>query len=246
MADERVVVVTGAAKGIGHAVARRFQREGWQVLGLDVEASGEAPFELVACDVSKEEMVRDAITRAVDSYGHLDALVNSAGIIVVGPVEEMDWQDFERLFAVNMGGTWLTCKYALPIMKRQKGGVIINVASVSGHVGQVDHALYGATKGAIIAFTRALALEAAPYGIRALSVSPGSIDTDMLRGDVARESERLGVDYEELCKEREREQALQRWADPSEVAGPVYFLATQDASFMTGTDVLVDAGWTAR
>jgi NAD(P)-dependent dehydrogenase (short-subunit alcohol dehydrogenase family) len=120
------------------------------------------------------------------------------------------------------------------------------MASVSGHVGQTDHALYGATKGAILSFCRALAWEAAPWGIRVNSVSPGSVDTPMLRGDVESEAERYGRPYEEVKRERESEQALGRWADPREIAEAILFLASAQSSFVTGTDVLVDAGWVAK
>jgi NAD(P)-dependent dehydrogenase (short-subunit alcohol dehydrogenase family) len=131
-------------------------------------------------------------------------------------------------------------------MTRQGGGVIVNMASVSGHVGQVDHVLYGATKGAILSLTRALAWELAPHNIRVVSVSPGSVDTEMLRSDIRMESAHLGTPFDELKVEREAEQALGRWAAPSEIADPVFFLASQAGSFITGADLLVDGGWTAR
>jgi NAD(P)-dependent dehydrogenase (short-subunit alcohol dehydrogenase family) len=131
-------------------------------------------------------------------------------------------------------------------MKQQKCGAIINMASVSGHVGQTDHVMYGATKGAIIAMTRALAWELAPYNIRVNSISPGSVDTPMLRGDITLESNRTGMTFEEVKKIREAEQAFNRWADPSEIAEPIYFLASDSASFITGTDLLVDCGWVAK
>ena len=141
---------------------------------------------------------------------------------------------------------FLTCKHFVPLMKARKAGAIGNMASVSGHVGQVRHAIYGSTKGAVLSFTRALAWELAPYGIRVNSVSPGSVDTPMLRNDVMGEAKRLGVSFERMKKEREGEQAFKRWADPMEVAEAIYFLASDSASFVTGTDLLVDCGWTAR
>ena len=122
----------------------------------------------------------------------------------------------------------------------------MNVGSVSGHVGQVDHVLYGATKAAVIGMCRALAWELAPANIRVNSVSPGSVDTAMLRGDIALESERTGSPFDEVKTLREGEQAFGRWADPSEIAEAVYFMASSGASFMTGSDLLVDCGWTAR
>jgi NAD(P)-dependent dehydrogenase (short-subunit alcohol dehydrogenase family) len=131
-------------------------------------------------------------------------------------------------------------------MKKQRSGVIVNMGSVSGHVGQMDHVMYGATKGAIIAMTRALAWELAPFNIRVNSISPGSVDTPMLRGDIDLESKRTGVPFEVVKKEREAEQAFKRWADPMEIAEPIYFLANDGASFVTGSDWLVDCGWVAK
>jgi len=120
------------------------------------------------------------------------------------------------------------------------------MGSVSGHVGQTDHVMYGATKGAIIAMTRALAWELAPYNIRVNSISPGSVDTPMLRGDITLEANRTGMAFAEVKKLREAEQAFNCWADPSEIAEPIYFLASDSASFITGTDLLVDCGWVAK
>ena len=140
----------------------------------------------------------------------------------------------------------MTCKHAIPVMQRTGGGSIVCMASVSGHVGQTDHALYGATKGAIISMVRALAWELAPYGIRVNSVSPGSVDTAMLRGDISIEADRLSMSFDDVKAEREAEQALGRWADPAEIAEAVCFLAGTSASFITGTDLLVDGGWVAR
>lgn len=147
---------------------------------------------------------------------------------------------------VNLGGVFLGCKHAIPLMDESGGGVIVNLSSVSAHVGQIDHSLYGATKGAVLAIGRALAWELAPLNIRVASVSPGSVDTEMLRSDIRIEAERTGSTFDEVKAIREKEQALGRWADPSEIAEAVSFLASGKASFVTGADLLVDCGWVAR
>lgn len=247
-----VAVVTGAARGIGGAIASRFAQEGFAVCGLDVAGTEKLPaleagaVSLVHCDVGVEMEVAAVLASIEEQAGATDVLVNAAGIIVVGPVEELSMTDFRRMVEVNLGGQFLTVKHALPGMKRHRQGVILNIGSVSGHVGQIDHSIYGSTKGAVIAFTRALAVEVAPFNIRAVSLSPGSVDTEMLRSDVRSEAARLGRSFEELRGERENEQALHRWADPSEIAGLAYYLASPEAGFITGTDVLIDGGWTAR
>ncbi len=251
----RVAVVTGAARGIGHATARRFASAGYAVAAIDVAEEPEPglldaglPGEVawMPCDVSDEPAVERVVTEVVSRFGRIDAVVNVAGVIVVKPLEETSWADFKRMVDVNLGGTFLMCKHAIPVMKAQHSGAIVNMASVSGHVGQTDHVIYGATKGAILSFVRALAWELAPSGIRVSSVSPGSVDTDMLRGDVASEAERMGRSYASVKAEREAEQALGRWASPEEIAEAVYFLASDASSFVTGADLLVDGGWVAK
>jgi NAD(P)-dependent dehydrogenase (short-subunit alcohol dehydrogenase family) len=131
-------------------------------------------------------------------------------------------------------------------MQQQKHGAVVNLGSVSGHVGQIDHALYGSTKAAVIALCRGLAWEMAPYNIRINSISPGSVDTAMLRGDIDIESRASGRSFAEVKTMREGEQALGRWADPAEIAAAIYFMISSEASFVTGADLLVDCGWTAR
>jgi len=198
------------------------------------------------CDISREDEVKRAVAEVNRKFGRVDCLLNIAGIVLVKPVDETTWEEYRRTMDVNFGGIFLMCKHVVPIMKRQRSGSIVNAGSVSGHVGQVRHAVYGASKGAIISFTRALAWELARYGIRVNSLSPGSVDTPMLRADVRGESKRLGVSFGRVKKEREAEQAFGRWANPREIAEAVYFLATDSSSFVTGTDLLVDCGWTAK
>jgi NAD(P)-dependent dehydrogenase (short-subunit alcohol dehydrogenase family) len=247
----RVALVTGAARGIGAATARRFAAAGYRVVGADViereAVEGVSDeWELVRCDVADEAAVAELVARTSTAAGGIDVLVNVAGVVLVKPLEETTWDEFTRVSNVNVGGTFLLCKHVIPVMRRQGGGSIVNVGSVSGHVGQVDHVLYGATKAAVIGMCRALAWELAPANIRINSVSPGSVDTAMLRGDIALESERTSTPYGDVKKLREGEQAFGRWADPSEIAEAVYFMASSGASFVTGSDLLVDCGWTAR
>jgi len=244
----RIVVVTGAAQGIGRSVAERFAAEGDIVYGLDISEPDEPVqgFTLNVCDVSNEKDVAGVINRIAADHGQIDVVANIAGIVVVGPIEDTSWADFCRVSEVNVGGVFLVCKHAIPLMKASKHAVIVNAGSVSGHVGQVDHAVYGSTKAGVIAFTRALAWELAPHGIRVVSVSPGSVDTAMLRADCQLEAARTGTPYADVVAMREAEQAFQRWAHPDEIASVVTFLASDGASYVTGADVLVDCGWTAK
>jgi NAD(P)-dependent dehydrogenase (short-subunit alcohol dehydrogenase family) len=254
--DTSVAIVTGGANGIGEATAKLFAQNHYAVAVIDVvdrveQVAAEIKSDGGEClftkgDVSNESYVKAFVDQVMKVYGRIDALVNNAGIVVVKPLEEIDWADFRRVVDVNLGGIFLFCKHVLPIMKRQASGAIVNMGSVSGHVGQIDHTIYGATKGAIIAFTRALAWEVAKHKIRVNSISPGSVDTPMLRSDIELESRRTGISYDTVKREREAEQAFNRWADPREIAEAIYFLASEKASFITGTDLLVDCGWVAK
>jgi NAD(P)-dependent dehydrogenase (short-subunit alcohol dehydrogenase family) len=256
MTEKKVVIVTGSARGIGAACVRVFARQGYVAVGLDVLPEGQKVAEEVngqggeslflPCDVADEKQVATCVAQVGEKYGRIDALVNNAGVVLVKPFDQITWDEFKHTIDINLGGHFLLCKFVLPFMKKQKSGVIVNMGSVSGHVGQTDHVMYGATKGAIIAMTRALAWELAPYNIRVNSISPGSVDTPMLRGDITLESNRTGIPFEAVKKEREAEQAFKRWADPAEIAEPIYFLASEGASFVTGADWLVDCGWVAK
>lgn len=253
--ERRVALVTGAARGIGAATVRRFLDEGYAVVAVDTLAETEAELlargPLPACeyrvgDVADERSVSAVVAATMAAHGRIDVLANVAGIVLVEPLEETSWDEYRRVVDVNLGGTFLYCKHVVPAMKAQRRGSIVNMASVSGHVGQTDHVLYGATKGAILALCRALAWELAPYRVRVNSISPGSVDTPMLRGDCETEASRTGRAYADVKAEREAEQALGRWADPSEIAEAIYFMASDAASFVTGTDLLVDSGWAAK
>ena len=256
MNAKKVCIVTGSARGIGAACLQVFAHHDYAVIGLDVLPEGQQVVDginrqggeclFLACDVSDEKQVVACIQTVGEKYGRVDTLVNNAGVVLVKPFDQITWDEFKRTIDINLGGHFLLCKYVLPLMKKQKSGVIVNMGSVSGHVGQMDHVMYGATKGAIIAMTRALAWELAPWNIRVNSISPGSVDTPMLRGDITLESNHTGIPFEVVKKEREAEQAFKRWADPAEIAEPIYFLASEGASFVTGADWLVDCGWVAK
>lgn len=249
MSTEKVALITGAAQGIGAAAAGRFAESEYRVVASDLAGRVQAirdDVERLECDVSDEASVEAAVAEVVARFGRIDVLVNNAGVVLVKPLEETSWDDFRRVADVNVGGAFLLCKHTLPVMKKQRSGSIVNVSSVSGHVGQTDHAVYGATKGAVLSFTRALAWEVADFGIRVNSISPGSVDTPMLRGDVELEAGRYGRPVEEVRRVREAEQAFGRWADPAEIAETIFFLASPSASFVTGADLLVDGGWVAK
>jgi NAD(P)-dependent dehydrogenase (short-subunit alcohol dehydrogenase family) len=252
--EGKVAIITGAASGIGRATAILFAEEGAKVIVADInDKDGKETVQIIKnqgkqslfvhADVSKEPDVKNMVKTTKESYGKIDILVNNAGVVLVKPIVETTEQDFEKVVNANYKSVFLCTKHVLQYMK--KGGTIVNVASISGHVGQINHAVYGGTKGAIIALTRALAWELAPRGIRVNSISPGSVETPMLLGDVEIEAKRLGVSMDKIRKERSDIGALHRWADPKEIAEAILYLASDKSSYVTGTDLLVDAGWAA-
>jgi NAD(P)-dependent dehydrogenase (short-subunit alcohol dehydrogenase family) len=179
-------------------------------------------------------------------YKKIDVLIVNAGVVRVGPVETFPDEDYNLLIDVNLKGTHHTCKYAVPYFKKQKSGSIITLASVAAHIGQVAHANYCSTKAGVLGYTRALALDLAPYNVRVNSVSPGATDTPMLQSDVAKQARDRGVAYEKVKKEFEQEGVLGRWAQPEEIATGILFLASEDSSYITGADLRIDGGWTTR
>jgi NAD(P)-dependent dehydrogenase (short-subunit alcohol dehydrogenase family) len=250
----KAAIITGAASGIGRATAILFAREGAKVVIVDINDSGSMETMkiiqsqkeealLLHANVSRASDVEDMVQKVVAHFGGIDVLVNNAGIVLVKPLTETTEEDFERVVNTNYKSVFLCTKYVVPHMKR--GGSIVNIASISGHVGQIDHAIYGGTKGAIISLTRALAWELAPLGIRVNSISPGSVETSMLLGDVEIEAKRRGVSIDVIRKERSDIGALRRWASPEEIAHAIAFLSSDKASYITGIDLLVDAGWAA-
>jgi len=186
------------------------------------------------------------IESTIEKHGRIDILIVNAGVVRVGPVETFPDEDYDLLIDVNLKGTHYTCKYAVPYFKKQKSGAIITLASVAAHIGQVAHANYCSTKAGVLGYTRALALDLAPYNVRVNSVSPGATDTPMLQSDVAKQARDRGVSYEEVKKEFESEGVMGRWATPEEIATGILFLATEESSYMTGADLRIDGGWTAQ
>ncbi|MFN8007317.1 MAG: SDR family oxidoreductase [Terriglobia bacterium] len=252
----QVVLLTGAASGIGKAAARLFAREGAIQYLVDLDGQGLQETVKVlankgnayplAVDVSKPEEVREAVEGVIHSHGKIDVLICNAGVVRVGEIEDFPDEEYDLLIDVNLKGTFYCCKYAAPHLKRQKHGVILTVASVAAHVGQTQHANYCSTKAAVLGFTRALALDLAPFGIRVNSISPGATNTPMLLRDIKKQAQDQGVPESVIKEQFEKESVLGRWANPEEIAAGMLFLASSDSSFMTGADLRIDGGWTAR
>jgi NAD(P)-dependent dehydrogenase (short-subunit alcohol dehydrogenase family) len=255
---DKVVVLTGAASGIGRATAILFAKEGAIQILSDIDEEGlNETYQLIddnaktrtkisVVDVKNQDEVKALIELTIEKFGRIDVLVANAGVVRVGDVETFPDDDYDLLIDVNIKGTHYTCKYAVPYFKKQKFGSIITLASVAAHIGQTAHANYCSTKAAVLGYTRALALDLAPFNVRVNSVSPGATDTPMLQSDVAKQAKDRGLSYEEVKREFEQEGVMGRWAKAEEIATGILFLATEESSYMTGADLRLDGGWTTR
>jgi 3-oxoacyl-[acyl-carrier protein] reductase len=255
---DKIVVLTGAASGIGRATVILFAKEGAiQVISDNDEENLNETYKLInedakertlitVVDVRNHDEVKSMIEMTIEKYGRIDVLIVNAGVVRVGDVETFPDADYDLLIDVNIKGTHYTCKYAVPYLKKQKSGSIITLASVAAHIGQTAHANYCSTKAAVLGYTRALALDLAPYNVRVNSVSPGATNTPMLQSDVAKQAKDRGLSYEEVKREFEEEGVMGRWATSEEIATGILFLATDESSYMTGADLRLDGGWTAR
>ncbi len=222
----KTAIVTGGAAGIGAAIVKRFEEEGTRVVVFDLKGSP-------AVDITDYERVKAAVAQA----GAVDILVNNAGVLRNTPIVEMPEAEWDLVQAVNVKGVLFCAKHAIPHMKRAGGGSIVNLSSIYGLVGAPDVTWYNASKGAVRIMTKSAAVQYANDGIRVNSVHPGVIDTELL--------------YENPIMQREdltpvlRTVPLRRMAEPSEVATLVLFLASDESSYCTGSEFIVDGGVTA-
>jgi NAD(P)-dependent dehydrogenase (short-subunit alcohol dehydrogenase family) len=247
----KVAIVTGAASGIGRATAELFAEEGAKVVIADLDAKGgeetvaniqknggAAIF--VRADISKQADAKGISDKAVKAFGRVDILVNSAAVFVLkgfaATVEE--WQ---QSLGVNIIGTTLVTKYAVEHIKKQGGAVVI-LGSISSFVAQPDFFAYSATKAALVQITRNMAMDLGPSGIRVNSVCPGTILTPITQ----RHIDKVGISFEEFNKEEGMKTFLGRIGRPREVAQAVLFLASDDASYVTGASLMVDGGYSAQ
>ena len=247
--ENKVALISGGARGMGAVEAKLFAHEGAKVVIADVledegnrteaeinEAGGQCLF--VKLDVTSEEDWRQAVAATVTRFGKLDILVNNAGIFPLGNAEDTTVETWDRVMAINAKGVFLGTKHAIPEMRRSGGGSIINISSVAGLIGSARAAAYGASKGAVRIFTKSTAVQYAKEGIRTNSVHPGIIDTPMTVPTI-------------LTDDSSREAAMDRTplgrlGQSEDVAYGVLFLASDESSFMTGSELVIDGGLTAQ
>jgi meso-butanediol dehydrogenase/(S,S)-butanediol dehydrogenase/diacetyl reductase len=247
----RRALITGGGGGIGAATARVFVQEGAAVLLVDADAQALARTQAallqahpgarvltVAADVSDEAAAQAAVDQATAAWGGLDALVNNAAMRNYSAAANATPAEWQAMVAVNLVGMSNYCRAALPALRASGQGSIVNVSSCYAVTGRKGMALYDATKAAQLAYTRSLAFEESPHGVRANAVCPGSTLTDFHVG----RAQTAGKSVEQLKGERRDTSLIGRWADPEEVAWPILWMSSREASFITGTTLLVDGG----
>ncbi len=242
--DGKIVLITGAGSGIGEAAARAFAREGATLVvadkvgerldALKQDLGGDKVLTRVV-DTSDAKQCEALVLAAVATFGKLDVLVNDAGVDHMGAVDEGGLDQWERIMGTDLNGYFYMIRFAIPHLRKSKGA-IVNVSSVSGLGGDWNHSFYNAAKGAITNFTRALALDEAKHGVRVNAVNPSLVYTSM--------TEQM-KSQPELIKKFEERIPMGRGANPDDIAGPILFLASEAAHFVTGVNLPVDGGLTA-
>lgn len=246
---DRIAVVTGAGSGIGRAIAHRFAEVGATVIAADLDPQAAEATALLApdhivphqVDVRDETSVRALMDSVLARFGRIDILVNNAGIGTTKDVVETELEEWEQVFAVNVRGVFLCCKYALPSMMARRSGVIINIGSVAGLIGIPKRAAYCASKGAVVTLTKQIAIAYVKDGIRCNCICPGTVDTPWVERLVARQPDPLAA-----RRALEARQPMGRLVRPEEVAAAALYLASDEAAAVTGSILVVDGGWLAQ
>lgn len=240
---DKVAVITGVGSGIGRECAERFSAEGASVAGVDINTGRMAELEQtvtangcgflgLSCDVRDPAAVKAVFAQTFERFGHIDLVINVAGVSSDRPITHTTEKEFERVMDINVKGTFHFCKYATPYFKKQKHGVIVNTASVTGIYGSGIGCPYPTSKAAIIGLTNSLSIELAPWNVRVNCVAPGVVDTEMVAGLSPKAKEAFSGTI-----------PLKRLASPGDVAASVLFLASDQASYITGNTICVDGGY---
>ncbi|MFC2063886.1 SDR family NAD(P)-dependent oxidoreductase [Chloroflexota bacterium] len=245
----KTVLVTGAAGGIGRAVVDLFASNGWQVIGVDRSNFGPgfpADGLFICSDISQPDAIESIFDKVQTFSGRLDALVNNAAKQIAKPLLQTTVEEWDQVMASNLRSVFLSARVAYPLLKKDGGGTIVNVSSVHAVQTSVNISAYAASKGGLLALTRAMAIEFAPDNIRVNAILPGAVDTPMLRAGLDRQHVK-GADIHERLENLASKTVNGRVGTPQEIAESIFFLADDTrSSFITGQALIVDGGATAR
>jgi len=241
--EGKTAFVTGGTGGIGSAICERFAREGAQVIAADLAPPAELPdrVEFIAYDVTDENICRDTFDELAAHWDKLDILVNAAGIEIEKTIEDTTLEEWNRIFAVNVTGMFLTSKYALPLVRKSTAASIINFGSYDGYIADPGLAAYCATKGAVHALTRAMACDHGPEGIRVNAICPGYVDTPMLQSFFGESG-----DIESLKQAVRDVHPVRSYGTPEDIANLVNWLASDEARYASGQLWVLDGGLSAQ
>lgn len=245
----KTVLITGAAGGIGRATVQLFAEKGWRVIGVDIAKYGAGFPEnglFIQADISRGDAMEEIFAKAQQFTDSLEALVNNAAMQIAKPILDTSVEEWDAVMAANLRSVFLGVKLAHPLLKMRGGGAVVNVSSVHAVQTSTDIAAYAASKGGMLALTRAMAIEFAPDEIRANAILPGAVDTQMLRAGLGRGHVGDG-DIKQRLENLARKTVSGKVGRPEEIASAIYFLAdNEQSSFMTGQPIVVDGGATAR
>jgi NAD(P)-dependent dehydrogenase (short-subunit alcohol dehydrogenase family) len=249
MTEGKTVLITGVGGGIGRACVHHFSQQGWRVVGVDRSDFGDdfpADGHFIRADISQPDSAEVIFREAKSFHSTLDVLINNAAVQVAKPLVETSVEEWDAVMASNLRSVFLFVKLAHPLMKAAGGGAIVNVSSVHAIQTSANIAAYAASKGGLLALTRAMAIEFAPDNIRVNAILPGAVDTPMLRAGLGRGHVGHG-DIQERLDNLARKTVSGKVGKPEEIAQAIYFLAdNEQSSFMTGQALVVDGGATAR
>jgi glucose 1-dehydrogenase len=247
--DNRILLITGAAGGIGRATVKTFSEHGWRVIGVDRQSQyDDFPKDgtYIQADISMPEQIEEIYKQVMAETDTLDAVVNNAAVQIAKPLVDTTAEEWDMVMASNLRSVFLGAKLAFPLLRAKGGGAIVNVSSVHAVATSANIAAYAASKGGLLALTRAMAIEFAPDDIRVNAILPGAVDTPMLRAGLNRGHVGQG-DMMDRLENLARKTVNGRVGQPEEIARSIYFLADNtQSSFMTGQALVVDGGATAR